>query len=227
MFVKNVLFLRISSIIYLFFCLLLAGMMFFVVFGEMGKWENNGSENYVNFFKTLGGWWYLLPIISIVNAIFSPIFASSIYLHFKYTNNRKFLKYTWLCLFNTVVGDFILIRPIFLILFIIKIWNHNLSVNINHDYKHLNTRAMSITVIIMTIIIYFSLASIFKNTEALGWGSFFMIIYGIIPKLVMNSFIDIKFSNLKLSNRWIIIYLTSSFFGIFPYCYYLSKNYMH
>ena len=225
MFWKNIWFLRITSIIYLLFCLILAGLAYFVVLGEMIYWVTAPDGESVNFFDKLGSWSVLFIILSIINTCFSPFFVASIYLHFKYTNNRKFLKYTWFCLFNTFVEDFLLVRPIFLIIFIFKIWNkNNTKINLNNDIKHINTRSIVNFIYIIFLIVYFVTFSLLNNTEAVGWMSFCMIIYIIIPKLVMNSFIDIKFSNNNYSTKWIIIYLIASFFGIFPYCIYLSKN---
>ncbi len=226
MFLKNVWFLKISSIIYLVFCLTLAGIMYFLVFGEISKWEYITSDgNYIDFFNLLGKWWYILPIITITNAIFCPFFVTSIYLHFKYTNKRSFLKYTWFCLFNTFIEDFILLRPIFLILFIIKIWNkNNIVISKNNNYSHLYARSVANGLFIITVIVYFVVFASLNNVEFVGWASFCMIIYVIVPKLVMNSYIDIRFSSVNFTKKWIVLYLTSSFFGIFPYCHYLSKN---
>lgn len=226
MFKKNYWFLRITSIIYLVFCLILAGITYFIVFGEMSKWGSDTSDgSYIDFFVLLGKWWIVLPIISITNAIFCPFFVASIYLHFKYTNKRAFLKYTWFCLFNTFIEDFILLRPIFLILFIIKIWSKNNTViNKNNNYNHLYDRSIANGLFIVAVIVYFVTFASLNNTEFVGWASFCMVIYVIVPKLVMNSYIDIKFSNMNFTRKWITLYLISSFLGIFPYCYYLIKN---
>lgn len=226
MFKKNYWFLRILTLFYLSICLYLCIIFYYLLIGMFMDSVKNPIGN-DSIFKSLGKWWLTIPIFSIINGIISPFFVASIYLHFKYTNNRKYLKYTWFCIFNSFLEDFFLIRPIFLIIFMFKIWSRKVTNNENNSntsYKHIITRSIFNMIFIIFICIYFITFSLLRNHDAVGYGSMCMIFYGLVPKLVMNSYIDIKFSNENFSNKWITKYLISQFFGIFPYCYYLIKN---